>query len=102
MSTPLRERERADPRYEESARSRSRRGWAVVAARTTSSGGRTIEDRAEAWRQRKRDASARLDGLVEPVLAGAARRSWGKGLFRAPWQIVRRPDDVVWRAYRYL
>jgi hypothetical protein len=36
------------------------------------------------------------------VLAEAAKRSWGRGFFRAPWQIVRRPDDVVWRAYRYL
>jgi len=60
------------------------------------------EDRAEAWLQKKREAAARLDPVVEPVLAAAAKRSWGRGLFRAPWQIVRRPDEVVWRAFRYL
>jgi len=60
------------------------------------------DDRAESWLRMKREAAARLDALVEPVLAAAARRSWGRGLFRSPWQIVRRPDEVVWRAYRYL
>ena len=59
-------------------------------------------DRAEVWLQMKRDAAARLNGHVEPELTQAARRSWGRGLFRPPWQIVRRPDDVVWRAYHYL
>ncbi len=61
-----------------------------------------VEDRAEAWLRLKREAAARLDALVEPELVSAARRSWGRALFRPPWQIVRRPDDVAWRAYRYL
>jgi len=61
-----------------------------------------IEDRAEAWLRMKREAAARLDSLVEPELASAARRSWGRGLFRPPWRIVRRPDEPAWRAYRYL
>jgi hypothetical protein len=54
-----------------------------------------VEDRAEAWLRRKREAAAQLDELVESELASAARRSWGKGFFRQPWQIVRRPEDVV-------
>ena len=37
-----------------------------------------------------------------PVLTSAARRAWGRGLFRPPWQIVRLPEDVAWRAYHYL
>src|SRR4051795_737117 len=61
-----------------------------------------VEDRAEAWQRIKREAASRLDAVVEPELSSAARRSWGRGLFRAPWQIVRRPEDVVWRAFRYL
>ena len=61
-----------------------------------------VEDRAEAWLRMKREAAERLNTLVEPELASAARRSWGKGIFRQPWRIVRRPEDVVWRAYRYL
>jgi hypothetical protein len=61
-----------------------------------------VEDRAEAWLRLKRAAAARLDSLVEPVLASAARRSWGRGFLRPRWQIVRRPDDVAWRAVRYL
>ena len=60
------------------------------------------EDRAEAWLRLKREAAARLDAHVEPELVSAARRSWGRGLFRPPWQIVRQPDDASWRAYRYL
>jgi hypothetical protein len=71
-------------------------------ARVPTSGRDMVEDRAEAWLRAKREAAARLNGLVEPELAGAARRSWGRGFFRPPWQIVRRPDDVVWRAYHYL
>jgi hypothetical protein len=55
----------------------------------------------------KREAAARLDALVEGELTNAARRSWASGVRipwvrRDPWQIVRYPDDVVWRAYRYL
>jgi hypothetical protein len=61
-----------------------------------------VEDRAEAWLQTKREAAAQLDKLVESELSSAARRSWGKGFFRQPWQIVRRPEEVVWRAFRYL
>jgi len=61
-----------------------------------------VEDRAEAWLRVKRGAAAALDTLVEEELIFAAKRSWGRGLFRPPWRIVRRPDDVVWRAYRYL
>lgn len=64
--------------------------------------GDTIEDRAETWLRLKREAAARLDSLVESELVTAARRSWGRGLFRPPWQIVRQPDEVVWRAFRYL
>lgn len=60
------------------------------------------EDRAEIWLRMKREASARLDQQVETALTQAARKSWGRGLLRPPWQIVRRPDDVAWRAYRYL
>lgn len=60
------------------------------------------EDRAEIWLRLKREASARLDRHVETALTQAARKSWGRGLFRPPWQIVRQPDDVVWRAFRYL
>src|SRR4051812_12563452 len=66
----------------------------------------TTEDRAETWLRLKREAAARHDTLVEAELSSAARRSWGGGgpfnLYRPPWQIVRRPDDVVWRAFRYL
>ena len=61
-----------------------------------------VEDRAEIWLRKKREAAAALDALVEQELISAARRSWGRGLFRPPWQIVRRPDDVAWRAFRYL
>jgi hypothetical protein len=61
-----------------------------------------VDDRAESWLRIKQDAARQLDDLVEPVLVSAARRSWGRGLFRSPWQIVRRPEDVVWRAFRYL
>lgn len=66
-----------------------------------------IEDRAESWLRLKREASARHDELVVTELASAARRSWNTGvripwLSHEPWQIVRRPDEVVWRAYRYL
>ena len=61
-----------------------------------------VDDRAEAWLRLKREAAAALDALVETALVSAARRSWGRGLFRPPWQIVRRPDDAAWRAYRYL
>ena len=60
------------------------------------------DDRAEAWLRLKRDASVKLDPLVQPILAKAARRSWGRGLFRPPWRILRLEDDVAWRAYRYL
>lgn len=61
-----------------------------------------VEDRAEVWLRKKRAAAAGLDEHVKPVLASAARRSWGRGLFRPPWQILHQPDDVVWRAYHYL
>jgi len=61
-----------------------------------------VEDRAEAWLRLKRDAAAAFDQLVESELVGAARRSWGRGLFRPSWQIVRKPDDAAWRAFRYL
>ena len=60
------------------------------------------EDRAEAWLRLKLEAAATLDGLVETELAAAAKRSWGRGLFRPPWRIVRRPDDAAWRVFRYL
>jgi hypothetical protein len=61
-----------------------------------------VEDRAEAWLWMKREAAARLDALVTPELESAARRSWGRGFLRPRWRIVRRPDDVAWRAFRYL
>jgi hypothetical protein len=61
-----------------------------------------IEDRAEHWLRLKREAAAQLDALVEAELGAAAKRSWGRGLFRPRWQIVRRPEDVAWRAYHYL
>jgi hypothetical protein len=61
-----------------------------------------VEDRAETWLRIKQGAARRLDDLVEPVLVSAARRSWGRGFLRPPWQVVRRPEDVVWRAFRYL
>lgn len=66
------------------------------------------DDRAEAWLRLKRDASAQLDPLVRPILANAAKRSWGGGgrirlpWSKPPWQIVQAPDEVGWRAYRYL
>jgi hypothetical protein len=60
------------------------------------------DDRAERWLRLKHDAATQLDPLVEPVLAAAARRSWGRGLFRPPWRILRRPDEVAWRACYYL
>lgn len=60
------------------------------------------EDRAEAWLRLKREAAATLDVLVETELAAAAKRSWGRGLFRPPWRIVRLPDDAAWRVFRYL
>lgn len=55
----------------------------------------------------KREASDRHDALISAELASAAQRSWNTGiripwLSHDPWQIVRRPDDVMWRAYRYL
>ena len=61
-----------------------------------------VDDRAETWLRRKREAAVRLDALVEPALVKAARRSWGRGILRPRWQIVCSPDDVVWRAFRYL
>jgi hypothetical protein len=61
-----------------------------------------VQDRAETWLRMKQDAAGRLNELVESELTSAARRSWGRGLFRPPWRIVRRPDEVVWRAYHYL
>ena len=67
-----------------------------------------VDDRAEAWLRLKQDAAAKLDPLVRPILANAARRSWGGGgLVRLPWrrpdwQIVQLVDEVGWRAYRYL
>lgn len=61
-----------------------------------------VEDRAESWLRVKREAAAALDRLVEPELVKAARRSWGRGLLRSPWTIVRNADDAAWRAYRYL
>jgi hypothetical protein len=64
------------------------------------------EDRAEAWRRLKLDAAVQLDPLVRPILASAARRSWSEGLrlpwARPTWQIVQLPEEVGWRAYRYL
>ncbi|MGE3270026.1 MAG: hypothetical protein AB7P40_14835 [Chloroflexota bacterium] len=60
------------------------------------------DERAAAWLRLKQDASAKLDPLVQPIVANAARRSWGRGLFRPPWRIVLLTDEVAWRAYRYL
>lgn len=66
-----------------------------------------LDDRADAWLHLKRDASAKLDPLVQPILAQAARRSWDGGgprlpWRRPPWRIVPSADDVSWRAYHYL
>src|SRR5437016_4231614 len=65
------------------------------------------DDRAEAWLRLKRDASSQLDPLVRPILSNAARRSWPDGFLklpwsRPPWHITLLPDEVAWRAYRYL
>ena len=60
------------------------------------------DQRAELWLQRKHEAAERLDSQVEQALQEAARRSWGRGLFRSPWKLLRFPDEVSWRAVRYL
>lgn len=64
------------------------------------------EDRAAAWRSLKLDAASKLDQFVQPILANAAQRSWQSGLrlpwSKPPWQIIRLPEEVSWRAYRYL
>lgn len=60
------------------------------------------DDRAEHWLRLKRAAANQHDPLVTQALSAAARRSWGRGLFRPPWSIVRNVDEAVWRAYRYL
>ena len=63
------------------------------------------DDRAATWLRLKQDAAARLDAQIEHALQDAARRSWGRGLFGffgPTWQLLRRPDDVAWRAARYL
>jgi len=58
--------------------------------------------RAEEWQQIKERAAQQLNPLVEKALQEAARRSWGRSLFRPRWHLLRRPDDVSWRAVRYL
>ena len=61
-----------------------------------------VDQRAETWLQRKHDAAERLNVEVERALQVAARRSWGRSFFRPRWHLLRRPDDVAWRACRYL
>src|SRR4051794_1608625 len=63
------------------------------------------DDRAATWLRLKREAAARLDGQVTQALQEAAGRAWGRGffgLFAPAWHLDRRPDDVAWRALRYL
>jgi hypothetical protein len=63
------------------------------------------DDRAENWLRLKHEAAARLDEPVTQALTDAAHRSWGRGflgMFGPTWQLLRRPDDVSWRAARYL
>ncbi len=61
-----------------------------------------VDDRAEAWLRLKLDAAKKLDPIIEPVLANAARQAWGRGFFRPPWRILRLPEEVGWRAVHYL
>ena len=61
-----------------------------------------VDQRAEQWQRLKQDAAERLHALVEGALQEAARRSWGRSWFRPRWQILRRVDDVSWRAVRYV
>lgn len=64
-----------------------------------------LDDRAATWLRLKQEAAARLDAQVEQALGEAARRSWGRGffgLFGPSWHLLRRPEDVSWRAVRYL
>jgi hypothetical protein len=60
------------------------------------------DERAEQWLRLKQAAAERLRPLVEPALQEAARRAWGRGWFRSRWLMLRRPEDVSWRAVRYL
>jgi hypothetical protein len=61
-----------------------------------------VDRRAEAWLQKKRTAAELLNAPVEQALQEAARKSWGRSFFRPRWHLVRRPDDVSWRACHYL
>jgi len=61
-----------------------------------------VDQRAEQWLHLKQAAAAHLDSLVEQALREAARRSWGRSFFRPRWHLLRQPDDVTWRAVRYL
>jgi len=57
---------------------------------------------AERWRATKRRVAEQIDPMVERALRAAARRAWGRGLFRPPWRVIKTLDDASWRAYRYV
>jgi hypothetical protein len=57
---------------------------------------------AERWARLKRRAGEGLDALMRRRLDEAARKAWGRGLFRRRYVVVSDLDEAAWRAYRYL
>lgn len=57
---------------------------------------------AERWARLKRRAGEGLDPLMRRLLDEAARKAWGRGLFRRRYAVVSDLDEAAWRAYRYL
>jgi hypothetical protein len=56
----------------------------------------------ERWARLKRRAGEGLDPLMRRLLEEAARKAWGRGLFRRRYEVVSDLDQAAWRAYRYL
>jgi hypothetical protein len=64
---------------------------------------RAVDPAAAArWAALKRRAGEGLDPLVRRILDDAARKAWGRGLFRRRYGVVSQLDEATWRAYRYL
>ena len=57
---------------------------------------------AERWVRLKRRAGEGLDSLMRRTLDEAARKVWGRGLFRRRYEVVSNLDEAAWRADRYL
>ena len=57
---------------------------------------------AERWARLKRRAGESLDSPMRGLLEEAARKAWGRCLFRRRYEVVSEMDEASWRAYRYL